>query len=107
MLSRMKAPLRALGLAPVSVTPDRQRSGIGSLLIRTALERATREGWNAVIVLGDPAYYTRFGFDAALASGFESPYAGPYLMALPLKGSLAVTSGRIDYAAAFAALEGH
>jgi putative acetyltransferase len=107
MLSWMTAPFRALGLAPVSVAPDQQRRGIGSLLIRTALERATRDGWEVVVVLGDPAYYSRFGFDPALASGFESPYAGPYLMALCLKGPLLVRTGRLDYAPAFAALEGH
>jgi putative acetyltransferase len=107
LLSRMTAPFRALGLAPVSVTPDRQCAGIGSRLIRAALERAARDHWQAVFVLGDPAYYGRFGFDAALASGFESPYAGPYLMAKPLGAALAVTAGRIDYAPAFAALDGH
>ncbi|HEY0802646.1 MAG TPA: N-acetyltransferase [Steroidobacteraceae bacterium] len=41
-------------------------------------------GWACVFVLGDPAYYTRFDFDTALASGFKSPYAGPHFMALAL-----------------------
>jgi putative acetyltransferase len=83
----MRAPFRALGLAPVSVLPDRQRSGIGSALI-----------------LGSPAFYRRFGFDPDLARGFQSPYAGPYLMALPLRGALPATSGAVAYAPAFAAL---
>ena len=106
MLSKMSAPFPALGLAPVAVAPARQRSGIGSLLIRTALDRAREEDWAAVFVLGDPAYYRRFGFDPALAAGFESPYAGPYLMALALKGPLPATTGRIDYAPTFADLDG-
>ncbi|MGB8843415.1 MAG: hypothetical protein WCC64_20355 [Aliidongia sp.] len=57
-----------------------------------------------VFVLGDPVYYRRFGFDPMLASGFASPYAGPYLMALGLTQPLPSLSGKIDYAPAFAAL---
>ena len=104
MLSRMTAPFRALGLAPVSVAPDRQRSGIGSRLIRDGLARAAAAGWEGVFVLGEPAYYRRFGFSPALASGFASPYAGPYLMALALAGALPARDGRIAYAPAFATL---
>ena len=104
LFSRMSAPFRALGLAPVSVAPDRQRSGIGSGLIRAGLARSARDGWQAVFVLGEPAFYRRFGFDPDLAKGFSSPYAGPYLMALALDGRLPVTKGEIEYAAAFAGL---
>ena len=105
LFSRMTAPFRTLGLAPVSVAPDRQRSGIGSRLIRAGLKRATREGWQGVFVLGDPDYYRHFGFDPARASGFASPYAGPYLVALALGGDLAATEGTIHFARAFSALE--
>ena len=101
LFSRMTAPFRALGLAPVSVAPDRQGSGVGNRLIRAGLERAAQDGWQGVFVLGDPAFYHRFGFDADLAAGFESPYAGPYLMALALGGALPATTGKIGYAPAF------
>lgn len=104
MFSRMGAPFRALGLAPIAVLPQRQGSGIGSTLIREGLKRAALGSWQGVFVLGDPAYYGRFGFDAALARGFTSPYAGPHLMLLALGGGLPVREGRIDYAPAFAAL---
>ena len=60
LFSRMTAPFLALGLGPVSVKPSRQRSGIGSLLIRTGLDRASDAGWQAVFVLGDPKFYSRF-----------------------------------------------
>jgi putative acetyltransferase len=105
MFSRMAAPFRALGLAPVAVVPDRQRRGIGSRLIRDGLERAAAGGWQGVFVFGEPRYYHRFGFQAALAQGFGSPYAGPHLMALALAGSLPATTGRIDPAAAFRCLD--
>jgi putative acetyltransferase len=88
----------------VSVLPDRQGTGIGTRLIRAGLERAELGGWQGVFVLGEPDYYRRFGFEQALASGFASPYAGPYLMALALGGSLPATTGRVDYAPAFQAL---
>jgi putative acetyltransferase len=104
LLSRMAAPFRALGLAPVAVAPNRQRSGIGSRLVRAGLDRARDGEWQGVFVLGDPAYYRRFGFDPARAKGFASPYAGPHLMALALDGDLPATEGRIDYAPAFGAL---
>lgn len=105
MFSRMTAPFAAVGLAPVSVSPSRQRHGVGRALIREGLRRLAAGPWQAVFVLGDPAYYQRFGFDAALAGGFTSPYAGPHLMALSLRGDLPVRTGRIDYAPAFADLE--
>ncbi|PRD41816.1 N-acetyltransferase [Phyllobacterium phragmitis] len=104
LFSPMSAPFPALGLAPVSVLPERQHAGIGSKLIREGLKRAEREGCRAVFVLGEPEYYRRFGFDPALAAGFASAYAGPYLMALPLNGEMPAEKGGIDYAPAFAAL---
>src|SRR5215471_8317481 len=57
LLSKMDAPFRALALGPVSVIPTRQRSGIGSALIKRAVNRARSEGWAAIFVLGDPNYY--------------------------------------------------
>ena len=104
MFSRMTAPFRALGLAPVAVTPNLQRSGIGSELIRWGLAQAKTLGWQGVFVLGDPKFYGKFGFSAALASGFESPYAGEHFMALALNGVLPAMSGKVEYADAFKAL---
>ena len=101
LLSIMSAPLRALGLAPLSVAPERQKSGIGSALVRAALDAARSGGWEAVFVYGAQDYYRRFGFSAALAAGFESPYAGPHLMAVALSESLPAASGTIGYAPAF------
>lgn len=50
------------GLGPVSVLPDHQRKGIGQALIREGLSRLELAGANGCVVLGDPAYYERFGF---------------------------------------------
>jgi putative acetyltransferase len=101
----MTAPFRALGLGPVGVDLAGQKAGVGSQLIVDGLERARQEGWQAVFVLGDPAYYRRFGFTPELAAGFSSPYGGPHLMALALQGPLPVRTGDITYAKAFEVFE--
>jgi putative acetyltransferase len=64
---------RILSLAPLSVRPNRQRSGIGIALTEAALARAEERGEPAVIVLGHAAYYPRFGFEPARPLGIESP----------------------------------
>lgn len=104
LLSKMEAPFRALALAPLAVTPDRQRSGIGSTLVRDALHRAREAGWDAVFVLGDPGYYGRFGFSVEAARGFRSPYAGAHFMMLALQQGPLATTGDLRHAPAFAAL---
>ena len=81
-LSRLKSPSGALALAPVAVSPQRQRRGVGSLLVREALGRARRGDWEIVFVVGDPAYYSRFGFSAEAAAPFPCLYAGRFFMAL-------------------------
>ena len=67
----------ALALAPVAVAPDCQRQGIGSSLIRWSLEQCRQLGHGAVIVLGGPAYYSRFGFAPASRFGIECPFSVP------------------------------
>jgi putative acetyltransferase len=110
LLSRMSVEadgqeLHGLGLGPVSVVPDRQRTGIGSALIETGIGRAQSTGVQIIFVLGEPAYYGRFGFDAKSAAPFASPYAGPYFQALVLADLPQPLVGRADYAPAFAGLE--
>jgi putative acetyltransferase len=90
-----------IGLAPVGVSPHRQRQGIGALLIRAGIARLKDRGERLVFVLGDPAYYGRFGF--AVMDGFVSRYAGPYFQALMLAPD-APTSGKVSYPAAFNSL---
>lgn len=67
--------LDVVGMGPVAVDPDHQRQGIGSRLIRAGLEEVRQLGAAAVVVLGDPRYYTRFGFQPASHFGvrFQDP----------------------------------
>jgi putative acetyltransferase len=93
----------AVALAPVGVTPDLQRWGIGSALIESGLRQLAEGGEALVFVVGAPAYYGRFGFDAGVASGFTSPYPGPYFQAKRLADHAPV-SGSVHYAPAFSKL---
>jgi len=52
------------GVGPLSVRPERQRSGIGSALMRAGIARLRALGGKGCVVVGDPAYYERFGFRA-------------------------------------------
>ncbi len=105
LLSRMKAPFPALALGPVAVLPEYRRTGFAGRLIRQGIALSEADGWRGILVLGDPAFYRRFGFNTAKASGFISPYAGPHLMVLPLGGNeLPASTGVIQYAPAFAKL---
>src|SRR5947208_396385 len=63
-------------LAPLAVLPARQSQGLGSKLVRSGLECAREFGCFGVLVLGDPAYYGRFGFSAAAAGEIAAPYRG-------------------------------
>jgi len=63
-------------LGPIGVRPDRQHRGVGGALIRGGLEAARRRGEVAVILLGDPAIYPRFGFEPAAGYGLRNPFAG-------------------------------
>ena len=63
-----------LGLAPLAVLPQYQRRGIGSLLIKHSLKKCTDLGCKAVVVLGSPAYYSRFGFISAKEKGLKCEY---------------------------------
>lgn len=96
------ATIRAVALAPVAVRPEHQRRGIGAALIRHGLALCRARGVSAVIVLGHPDYYPRFGFSANKARSLRAPFSGDAFMALDLTpGVLENRSARLRYAAAF------
>ena len=96
--------LNMMGLAPVAVIPNHQRKGIGSALVRAGLEQCKRLGYGAVVVLGHPEYYPRFGFLPSTRFGIGCEYDVPedVFMVLELQpGFLHGASGIIQYHAAF------
>jgi putative acetyltransferase len=97
------ATRHAVGLAPLAVMPERQRLGIGGALVREGHRLLVERGQSLCFVLGDPAYYTRFGYSVGGAGAFKSAYSGPHFMALRLSPD-APQGGRVIYPAAFDAL---
>lgn len=73
------------GLGPVSVDPARQRQGLGQALIRAGLDRLGGLDAAGCVVLGDPGYYRRFGFQSDPALHYADAPA-PYFQRLILKG---------------------
>jgi predicted N-acetyltransferase YhbS/GrpB-like predicted nucleotidyltransferase (UPF0157 family) len=98
------APL--MGLAPLAVAPAVQRQGLGAALVRAGLERCAEAGAVAVVVLGHPEYYPRFGFTRAdgYGLGCEFPCRPEAFMVCELRpGALSGRRGLVRYHAAFGA----
>jgi putative acetyltransferase len=94
--------VRGASLAPMAVHPAHQRLGIGGALIHMSLAMLAHEGVEAVVVVGHPDYYPRFGFSASLAVQLETPFPGPHLMAMELEpGSIEGLAARPRFARAF------
>jgi putative acetyltransferase len=96
--------LDAMGLAPMAVTPARQRGGIGSALVRAGLEECRRRGVEAVFVVGHPELYPRFGFERAsrFGIGCELDVADDVFMAVQLVGdALRGRNGTVRFHDAF------
>lgn len=94
----------ALALAPLAVTPARQREGIGSQLVQIGLSKCRELGHHIIVVLGHPHYYQRFGFQAASQFGVQSPFPVPdeAFMVLELQsGALRNITGKVRYPAYF------
>jgi len=95
---------RVMGLAPLAVAPGQQHRGIGSALVMAGLERCRGLGAGAVVVLGEPGYYRRFGFSPAGGFGIACEYDVPpeAFMAVEVEpGHLRGASGKARYHPAF------
>jgi putative acetyltransferase len=103
------ADARVAALAPMAVRPGWQRQGVGSRLIRAGLEACRNAGYTAVVVIGHPEYYPRFGFVPAAPRGLRSEFDVPpeVFMVLELEdGALARFNGLVRYQPAFSAASG-
>lgn len=90
---------QVLALAPVAVLAEYQNKGIGSILINTGLAIAKKIAAPMVIVLGEPKFYTRFGFQPTINYGIQSPFDVPdeYFMVKFLNGDRRNFSGKVSY----------
>jgi predicted N-acetyltransferase YhbS len=87
----------ALLLGPLAVDPACQGRGVGTALVDVALDRAAALGHGAVLLMGDPGYYRRFGFSAARTGGLVLPGDDRLFLARELRaGMLAGASGVVE-----------
>ena len=97
-------PLSLLALAPLAVDSRWRRRGLGGRLVEEGLVACRTAGFGAVFVLGDPAYYGRFGFLPTREFGIDSPFDAPaefYRVLELVPGHLGGASGTVVYPAAF------
>ena len=94
---------RSVALGPVGVLPEHQGVGIGSALVRAALDAADELGAREVVLLGDPDLYGRFGFvnGASLGVGSPDPSWGRYFQVRPMTAWDPADVGSFRYAPAF------
>jgi putative acetyltransferase len=96
-----------VGLGPVGVLPEHQNQGIGDRLIREGLAVCRSAGYDAVVVLGYPDYYRRFGFERAGDHGLGNEYgADDEFMVLALAGALPAVRGTVRYRPEFGDVDG-
>lgn len=65
-------------LAPLAVSPEHQKQGVGSKLINSGIDMLTKDGVGVLLVYGDPEYYGRFGFKEEVGRLFIPPYPLEY-----------------------------
>ena len=97
-----------MGLAPMAVLPGWQRQGVGKRLVNAGLHACRKAGYTAVVVLGYPDYYARFGFQPASAYGIRPVYDVPadVFMLLELReGALRGVAGTARYHPVFDEVE--
>lgn len=96
--------LDLMGLAPMAVLTEHQRRGVGSALVREGLLRCKQLGRQAVVVVGHPEYYPRFGFVPASRYGIRCEYDVPddvFMIVELVPGALRGAAGVVHYDEAF------
>jgi putative acetyltransferase len=100
-------PRTGVGLAPLAVLPEHQRRGIGAELVRCGLAECRAAGHDFAVVLGEPAYYRRLGFEPAARHGVRCEFDAPedaFMIVALRPGALAGLAGVARYAPEFGAV---
>jgi len=91
------------GLAPLAVAAEHRREGLGARLVEAGIEACRAAGFGWVVVLGEPEYYERFGFEAAPKAGMVDEYGGgDAFQVLELRAGALPAPGVVRYAPEFA-----
>ena len=88
------------GVAPVGVAPADQGRGVGSALLRALVRAAEDRSWPLLVLLGDPAYYGRFGFEPTAPLGITYaavPAGDPHFQARRLRDNTVERHGVFSY----------
>ena len=103
---RVPSGASGLGLAPLAVLPEFRRRGIASALVSAGLRACAEAGWPWVAVLGDPAFYSRFGFAPASEFGLCDEYGGEnaFQVVELVEHGIPRNAGTVSYGPEFAAL---
>lgn len=92
--------LAIMGLAPMAVLPNHQGRGVGTALVEAGLKRCREQNFGAVVVLGHPKYYPRFGFRASSDYNIKCEYdvsAAAFMLIELIDGYLQKHSGTARY----------
>jgi putative acetyltransferase len=96
---------RTMGLGPVAVHPDARGQGVGAKLVQAGLDACRALRTELVFVVGEPEYYSRFGFKPAADSGFhykdENKFVDVFFVLELTKGAASGLSGEVRYHPAF------
>ena len=104
MFSRISVgQTEAIALAPLSVRTDWQRKGIGKLLVAVGHRQARKMGYFCSMVLGNPDYYSKFGYEKTSSYGIIAPFDVPdeYYMVCDLGNTGDIPQGNVKYSDAF------
>jgi putative acetyltransferase len=107
LATRRGGDARGLGMAPLAVAPEFRGKGVGGALVAKTIDEAKRRHEDFVVVLGDPAYYSRFGFkQGAPTLRWRSESYDPYFMVYPIRDEiLGELEAMVIYHPAIEALE--
>lgn len=92
------------GLAPLAVSEEYRKQGIAEQLIREGFSSLFEFGYPACVVLGDPAYYGRFGFESSAKYNMQCQWEvpeGAFQVVALAEGEFAEASGLIEYSPEF------
>jgi len=92
---------QGMGLAPMAVLPERQRQGIGSMLVQAGIDAMRERNCPFIIVLGHPEFYPRFGFAPASQHGLSCQWDGvpdeAFMLLILDEPAMAGVSGAVRY----------
>ncbi len=92
--------IKIMGLGPMAVLPIWQGKGVGTKLVNEGLRSCLKSGYKAVVVLGHPEYYPRFGFKSSVNFGIHSKYNVPeevFMVKELQQGALDEVTGTVKY----------